>query len=428
MKQFNFNGRSSFAGDQTGNWRARVASLVAEKSGSKARDPSRATSNRTQVEANQNVQRIFGWLRQKLGFSGLSNPHALDERHFVAIAGHIRAKRKAGEIGPAMAAGYATYTRHLARWIGKAHMVLVFNEALGKDVCKRTLITERDKSWEAAKVDIDKKIIEVAKIERWVGLALWCQHNFGHRKNEALMFQPLDDIRPVHVSADTAQYDKKGRLVKRDMTELHWSEWVAGVDIAIVRGTKGKRPRVVNIAADNDVAKQAAYTILQEMRNFGDRDSFGPPHFTLKQNASRYDRVLQYCGITQKDLGITGHGLRAGFAITMLEGYDITPTVRGGDGQHADPVKQRQAYKATTEAMGHGRISVIGAYAGSTTPQAAARQKKARERQALLAGRAQGPSAPEKMLGLVTQNDSEPFNVPQNEAMTPTSPAKSNHD
>lgn len=403
MKHLNFNGRSSFSGDQTGNWRARVASLVAEKSVTKARDPSRPTSNRTQIEANQNVQRLFGWLRQKLGFSGLSNPHALDERHFVALAGHIRAKKEAGEIGAAMAAGYATYARHLARWIGKQQLVPVFNEALGKDVCKRTLIAERDKSWQAAGVDIDKKIIEVMKIERWVGLALWCQHNFGHRKTEVLMFQPLDDIKPVYVPADPAQVDRKGRPVKRDMTELHWSEWVAGVDISIIRGTKGKRPRVVNIAADNHAAKEAAHTILKEMRNFGDRDSFGPPQFTLKQNAQTYERVLKKCGITQKDLGITGHGLRAGFAITMLESFDIKPTVRGGDGQHPDPVKQRQAYKATTEAMGHGRISVIGAYTGCITPQAAARQKKSHERQALLVARAQGPSAAEEMAGLVTQ-------------------------
>ena len=53
--------------------------------------------------------------------------------------------------------------------------------------------------------------------------------------------------------------------------------------------------------------------------------------------------------------------------------------------------------------MGHGRTSVIGAYAGCITPQGAARQKKARERQALLTARATGPSAAEEMAGLVTQ-------------------------
>lgn len=401
MKQLNFNGRSSGYGDQTGNWRARVAVLIAEKCIAKARDPSRPTSNRTRVEANQNVQRIFGWLRQKLGFSGLSNPHALDERHFVALAGYIRSRREAGEIGAAMTAGYATYARHLARWIGKEQMVPVFNEALGKDVCKRTLIAQRDKSWEAAGIDVEKKIIEVMKYQRWVGLVLCSQHIFGLRKNEALMFQPLNDIKPVSMADQDPTKNK--RKIKRDPTGTHWKEWLEGVNVYVIRGTKGKRPRIVNILPENNDAKETAYHLCREIQLHGDRDTFGPPFFTLKQNTRTYERVLVKFGITQKNLGITGHGLRAGFAISMLEGFDIKPTVRGGDGQHTDPEKQRQAYKATTEALGHGRISVVGAYAGCITPQAAARQIKARERQVLILASTQKLREEEEAERLVTQ-------------------------
>ena len=402
MNKRNFKGGSSFVGDQSGNWRARLANLVAQKCVVKSRDPSRPTSNRTRVHANLIVQRLFGWLRKELGFSGLSNPLSLDGRHFEALAGHIRAKKEAGEIGAAMAASYSTYTRHLARWINKPELVAVFNQALGKDVCKRTLIAQKDKSWEAAGVDLDKKIIEVMKHERWVGLALWSQSTFGLRKTEALMFQPLADIQPVPFAADPNVLDKKGRPVKPDMTKLHWSEW-DDLNVSIIRGTKGKRPRVLHIKHDNHDVKKTAYLLRKEMEAYGDRETLGPPWFTLKQNARTYERVLAKFGITQKDLGITGHGLRAGFACTMLESYGITPTVRGGDGRHADPVQQGIAYKATTEAMGHGRISVISAYAGGFTPQAAARQKKNMERQALREAGAQGPSAAEEMAQLVTQ-------------------------
>lgn len=403
MKKLNFNGRSSFSGDQTGNWRARVSALVAKHCIVKVRDPSRRTSNRTQVTAYDRAQTIFGWLRKDLGFSGLSNPYSLDERHLTAIAGHIRAKREAGDIGGAMAAGYATAARHLARWIGKPHLVATFNLAMGKEACKRTLVAERDKSWEGAGIALGEKIIEISKYERWVGLTLLSQHSLGMRKTEALMFQPLDDIRPVPLAPVRVDLDSKGRPKKVDMTKLHWKEWSDGVHVNIIRGTKGKRPRVLTVDHDNDDLKRTVHMFRQELLAYGDRDTFGPPWFTLKQNAATYERVLRKFGITQKDLGITGHGLRAGFAISMLESFDITPTVRGGDGQHPDPVKQRQAYKATTEAMGHGRISVIGAYAGCITPQAAARQKKSHERQALLVARAQGPSAAEEMAGLVTQ-------------------------
>jgi hypothetical protein len=101
----------------------------------------------------------------------------------------------------------------------------------------------------------------------------------------------------------------------------------------------------------------------------------------------------------------------------MLQTYDITPTVRGGDGRHSDPDVQRRAYKSTTEAMGHGRISVISAYAGGFTPQAAARQKKAQERQALIEAQAQGPSAAEEMASLVTRcKDNRPQLVTQKDA------------
>lgn len=402
MKKLNFNGRSSFDGDQTGNWRARVASLVSQKCVVKARDPSRPTANRTHVELHQNAQRIFTWLRQELGFSGLSNPYHLSEKHFEALAKHIGARKDAGDFGGAMAAGYATCCRHFARWIDKPELIKVFNAHLGRDVCKRSPIAERDKSWEAAGVDLDKKLVEIMKEERWVGLALWCQHTFGHRKTEVLMFQPLKDVRPIPVHPAPMVHNSKGKLVKQDIADLHWKEWQGGVDINIVRGTKGKRPRVLFIKPENDDAKEVAWMVRSELLAYGDRETLGPPHFTLKQNARTYDRVLRKFGITQKDLGITGHGLRAGFACDMLESYDIKPTVRGGDGQHKDPVKQRIAYKATTEAMGHGRISVIGAYAGCITPEQAARQKKARECQTLRDAQAQGPSAAEEMAGLVS--------------------------
>ena len=224
MKKLNFNGHSSKDGNQSGNWRARVAALVAEKGVVKVRDTSRPTSNRTIIEFNKDSQRVFGWLRQELGFSGLSNPYHLEEKHLIALAGHIAASKEAGKFGAAMAAGYATICRHLARWINKPHLIEVFNSALGKDVCKRSLIAERDKSWEAAGVDIEDKLIEVMKHEYWVGLALWCQHTFGMRKTEVLMFQPVNDIRPVPNVKPTMVMNKRGRMVKQVLADQHWKE------------------------------------------------------------------------------------------------------------------------------------------------------------------------------------------------------------
>ncbi len=395
MKKLNFNGHSSRDGDQSGNWRTRVSQLVAAKGGVKVRDPSRPTSNHTMKTAFDKVQKIFGWLRSELGFSGLSNPYHLSERHLIALAGHIAEKKEKGEFGAAMAAGYATYCRHLARWIDKPELAAVFNSAIGKEVCKRSLIAERDKSWEAAGVNVDEKILEVMKYERWVGLALWCQHTFGMRKNEVLMFQPLSDIQPIPTIMPTGAGKARGRRIKQDLTDVHWKEWTGGLNVNIVRGTKGKRPRVLRI--DDDEAKETAWMIRNELVQWGDRETLGPSFFSLKQNTQTYVRVLKRFGITQNALGITGHGLRAGFACDMLESFGITPTVRGGNGQHPDPVRQHHAYKETTEAMGHGRVTVVGAYAGCITPQAAARLKKKQGWQALNANSAVGQMTEDKL-------------------------------
>lgn len=342
-----------------GDWRARLSSLIARHCQQKARDASRTTSRRTQEKAYENVMRLFGWLRVELGFKGLSNPMSLDARHFEALAVHIKEKRERGDFGAAQAAGYATYSRHLARWIGKPELVTVFGKALGRQVCKRQLIAQTDKSWQAAGVDPEQIILAVAQHERWVAMVLCAQHAFGLRKMEAMMLKPLRDI----LLAKVVGGDK--------------GEWLL-VHVHIQDGSKGGRPRLIPVS--DPVGLRAAQFLREEIEWMGDREHLPPPSSTLKQNCKTYERTVRRFGITKNALGVTGHGLRTAYACNQLESAGITPTVRGGDGQHQDPVQQQVAYKMVTEAMGHGRVSVIGAYAGCITPQSAARREKALQR------------------------------------------------
>jgi integrase len=348
--------RAGLARVESGDWRLRLSALIAKHCKTKVKGDSRTTSHITQKRAFQNVMQVFEWLRRELGFPRLANPMSLDERHFKALAGHIRAKVERGEFGPAQAAGYATYCRHLARWIGKPEFVTVFSEALGRKVCKRQLVAQVDKSWEGNGLDPEKLILEVARYERWVGLVLLAQHAFGLRKMEALRLRPMRDIGPARV-AGTGVAD--------------WSM----VHIYLVDGTKGGRPRVVDVS--DPLGVSAALLLREEIKHLDDREFLPPPQFTLAQNQYRYESVMARFGITKKALGVTGHGLRAGFACDRLEAAGITPTVRGGDGQHADPVHQLVTYKQLTEAMGHGRISVVGAYAGAVSPHSARKKAKA---------------------------------------------------
>lgn len=342
-----------------GDWRKRVASLVAQHCQSKFRDANRTTSNRTQEKAYENVMRLFEWLRTECGFKGLANPMSLDERHFKSLAQLIKDKKDRGDFGAAQAAGYATYCRHIARWIGKPQLVTVFGEELGKTVCKRNLIAQTDKSWEAKDVDPEEKIKEILKHNRWVGLVLCAQHTYGLRKMEAMMLRPLTDIRPIKTVGGTGK------------------EWTH-VNLFISHGAKGGRPRVFEVTDHEGL--EMAKALREEIKAFGDRDHFPPANKSLHQNIGVYNRTMTKFGLTRKDLEVTGHGLRAAYACNKLEEAGITPTVRGGDGQHEDPVIQSLAYHRVTEAMGHGRISVIGAYAGSITPPSAAKLKKEQQR------------------------------------------------
>jgi hypothetical protein len=124
----------------------------------------------------------------------------LDERHYRALAEQLRKKRTSEEIGAAYAAGLSTTARHIARWIGKPELVEVFNEALGKDVCKRQLVAQTDKSWDGAGIDFDKLILEIAAHCRWMAMVLMAQDSFGLRRMEALMLQPMRDIELIETS------------------------------------------------------------------------------------------------------------------------------------------------------------------------------------------------------------------------------------
>ncbi len=356
-----------------GDWRFRVAELVSQHCTQKYRDPSRRTSNQTKVAAYKRAMVLFTWLRKDLGFTGLANPSTLDERHYKALAVQLREKRTQGKIGAAYAAGLATTARHIARWIGKPELVEVFDEMLGKDVCKRQLVAAKDKSWRAAGIDFEQLIISIAQYCRWVAMVLMAQDSFGLRRMEGLMLQPLRDIELVSAKPTDGPLGTRDQLV---VAHIH-----------VTDGTKGKRPRLVQV--DDEWGLRTARLLREEILSLRAQTHgvqtytyLPPPDKTLEQNCETYMTVLKRFGLTKKKLGVTGHGLRAGFACDLLERHGITPTVRGGDGQHQDPDMQVAVYKAVTEAMGHGRISVVGAYAGAISPRAAARQKKKQAAQA----------------------------------------------
>ena len=100
----------------------------------------------------------------------------------------------------------------------------------------------------------------------------------------------------------------------------------------------------------------------------------GDPNLDLKRNLRRLAYVMEKFGITNRDLGVTGHGLRHE---VFNDGYeDLTgepSPVRGGG--PVDPELDARARLAVARLAGHARPRAAGAYLG---PSIAKRNKAQR--------------------------------------------------
>jgi integrase len=143
-------------------------------------------------------------------------------------------------------------------------------------------------------------------------------------------------------------------------------DYLAGIGaLSIVRGTKGGRPRVIDELTEWQFEVIA---ILIEFCHRGRRREthIGGIESDLKSNLRRYSYVVgSKLGITRDLVGTTGHGLRAGFACRLLAAHGITAPVKGGDVGSVNPEVRELAYKSATEALGHSRANIVGAYVGS---------------------------------------------------------------
>jgi len=136
-------------------------------------------------------------------------------------------------------------------------------------------------------------------------------------------------------------------------------------------GAKGGRPRIVPIEVEWQRAVATALCEfvrarnVQRIRDESDYFPLAEPNLSLEQAISHYRDMLTKHRVTKKHLGVTGHGLRAGYVCRRLTELGIVPVVKGGDGVHPDKLLDEQAHRLVSESVGHSRKNVIGAYAGS---------------------------------------------------------------
>lgn len=308
-------------------WARRLDEILDRHNGYK-KDGRRVASYRTQEERADVLRRGFNIL-DELGYK-IENPENLAPKHIQALLAHWEEKG----LSAATLQSNVTILRIYCGWIGKKGMVGPTESYLrDKSRAQRIYATPQDKSWSALGLD-PAILIDVARQhEAWVGMALELQAAFGLRRKEALCLRP-------HAAAQS------------------------GVALLISDGSKGGRPRVIPIETDAQrqvLAKAQAFVL----RRGGKDAPIGNPRRSLGQNLARYGNLLRLAGITKATLGITGHGLRAQYACDSLERKGVKAPARGGQLAQAEREQTEGAMRSVSEELGHSRLRVMGAYAGT---------------------------------------------------------------
>lgn len=302
----------------TGGWKASLAAVL--KAHNNAKVDGSVASHATRDKRADVLYAGFKLLREQ-GYK-LDSVQSFRGKHMEVLA---KAWEERGLSSSTLQNNLSTF-RIFAGWIGKAGMVERTDKYVSPGAASRSSINTQDKSWTAAGVDVAAKLAEVAAKDARVGLQVALQAIFGLRAREAMQLRP-------HV-ADKGPY------------------------LALTVGTKGGRDRVVPIDTPEkreliDRAKTFAASKLA---------STSDPNRTLAQAKNHYYHVLRACGITRAD-GITGHGLRHGYANDRYEQIAGQPSpVRGGTAP--DPDTDQAARLEVAEELGHSRESVTTHYLG----------------------------------------------------------------
>lgn len=300
----------------------------------------KTVSHKTRHERAEFLRRFFRDLQLRAGFKTLPDPRNFCNKHIQAMVDVWRAD----QLKPATIQTYLSFLRGLAQWLGKNGMVRApAHYGLALDEYQRHEAAERDKSWTAQGVDIESLIDKVCAYDPYVGASLRLARTFGLRRKESVMLRP-------HLC-----------VVPFESTGLPHDKWQADHYVWIRQGAKNGRQRFVPLNTPQRIAAiEHAQTVA-----IGRDAHLGNPAQELRKNLRRFDYVLEKFGVTRRQLGVTGHGLRHE---ALIDEYVATggqlPPVRGGEG--LPPEQDRVARLTVSRLAGHSRVRVANAYLGQS--------------------------------------------------------------
>ena len=227
-----------------------------------------------------------------------------------------------------------SYLRTFARWIGKNGMVKDVRDYLpGKDLTRRAA-AKVNRAWEANGVIPQEVIARARALDERLALMLSMQDAFALRMKESI------EMRPAYCLAES------------------------GKVLEIYEGTKGGRLRRIPLDTEH---KRAVFEWARNVAASGRGGRIRWPNLTWKQARRHYYYLLaEKLGVNLKEMGVSSHGLRHGYAQDKYQ--DLTglpPPISGADPKRVDPVKHREAGIEVSRDLGHGRTQVTTSYYGS---------------------------------------------------------------
>jgi len=303
-----------------------LTSLISENVGKRL--DGKPASFKTQEERERTIYRIFDVLEEQ-GVTGLY-PHNLKVKHLKIVIGEWERR-----LGPSSLQNNFTHAKALFAWIGKEEIVGKLEDYLeDPSKAKRIYAAPKDKTWDHLGQGVKEEMLQsIADYDFYVGLQVLVQDAFGLRKKEAICFKPHRDVIDGVLYVRNGAKGGRERNFPLDAYQLEFLEWL-----------KLQLPNV--------------------------NSHLGDPNKTLKQNMTRYSNVLFRLNIKQAGLGalgITGHGLRAGFAIRGYRRLGGSLPILGEPISSLTPEEDKAARLEVAEHLGHSRISVTAAYYGPAT-------------------------------------------------------------
>jgi integrase len=263
----------------------------------------------------------------------IADPKNLTQSHVRKLCEHWHTKR----IATSTMQARLSSLRIFCGWIGKGDMVKSLPEYLPGVESKllRVVKTAQDsKSWTENGIDVIEKIKLADALDVVFGRMLRMDLAFGLRRMEVLQMKPH----------------------KSDM----------GNKLRVYEAKNGRQRDI-----DIEIQEQRQVLDLVKAATKGKLDYLGWKHTTrgkvatMDYNIARYNKCMAKIGITRKDAGVTGHGLRAQYAENAALIADMIPPTLGGTGGQMEKGELDIKRAQISEKLGHSRISITGAYYGS---------------------------------------------------------------